>query len=124
MRLARWRRVEHDQSGRRIAVQFEQLLHRHVVGDAGERGRQIAVDAVGEDRIARGGRRRVALDQEIEGQLGVELERTQPRAAMRAESGERDRCIGSSPAPRPSASSRRGAGSTVITSTARPPWRR
>ena len=79
-RLGRRRSVEDQQVGGRIGGQLEQLFHRHVIGDARERARQIAVDSILENRVARRVGHGVARDDGIEGALRVEAQRAQPRA--------------------------------------------
>jgi hypothetical protein len=91
-RVLRRRRVEHDQVELGARAHLVDLLHRRVLGAARERVRDVLVDAVREDALARGGVGREARHQLVEGALhvehhGVELARgghpsrvSQPRA--------------------------------------------
>ena len=119
--LRRRRRVEDEQVVAVLGVELEQLLHRHVLLRAGERGRELLVDAVVEDPVARllvGG---VLAHHLVEGRLGVEHHRPQlavasvdPGASNRAGSTRRS-VLPSSGSPSESAS--RLAGSMVSTAT-------
>ncbi len=51
-RVARRRRVEHQQVVAALLVQLVELLHRHVLLRAGHRVRELAVDRVRQDRVA------------------------------------------------------------------------
>ena len=76
-RVGGGRRVEHDQVVARVLAHGVQLLHRHVLLRAGERRGDVLVQAVVEDALGALGRRGVALDQLVEGALGVEHHRAQ-----------------------------------------------
>ena len=59
--LRRRRRVEDEQVVAVLGVELEELLHRHVLLRAGERVRELLVDAVGEDAVPRLGVRGVRV---------------------------------------------------------------
>ena len=76
-RVARGRRVEHEQVVARLLVQLVQLLHRHVLLRARHRVGDLLVDAVLQDAVARLLVGRVALHEIVEGALRVEHHRPQ-----------------------------------------------
>ena len=115
--VLRGRRVEHDDVVRALVDQLVQALDRHVVLGAGDGARQVAVDPVRQDPLARLGRRGLAGDEPVEGRLGVELERPQ-LAAPRGSAGTRRASSASPSIPR--AVARRRAGSIVTTTTRAP----
>ena len=74
-RVARGRRVEHEQIEVVIAIEVVELAHRRVLLGAGDGVRQLLVDPVGEDVVARALVGREALDDLVERALGVEHHR-------------------------------------------------
>ncbi len=69
--MAGRRRVDHDQVVVAALREHAQLFDRHVLLGAREGLRQVLVEAIGEDAIARLGRR-MALDERVPGALLVE----------------------------------------------------
>ena len=80
-RLTRRRRIEDDQIrvGREMQLRHS-LLHRHVVADAGKRIREVAVDAIREDGVARGRRGRMGIRSTSKVAWEIKTERAQARA--------------------------------------------
>jgi hypothetical protein len=87
-RVARRRGVEHEGVVAGLGVELVELLHRHVLLRARDRVRDLRVDAVAEQPVARGGVGGVALDELVEGALGVEHHRPQLPAHLDAGPGE------------------------------------
>ncbi len=65
-------RVHHDEVEVPALGQLVELLHRHVLLGARQHPGQVLVDPVGSDRLGLGLAARVALDEVVEGALGVE----------------------------------------------------
>ena len=76
-RVARRRRVEHEQVVVALLVELEQLRDRGELLRAGDRARELLVDPVGEDLVARRRVGREPLDDLVERALGVEHHRPQ-----------------------------------------------
>ena len=76
-RVARRRRVEHEQVVVALLVELEQLRDRGELLRAGDRARELLVDPVLEDLLARRVVRREPLDHLVERALGVEHHRPQ-----------------------------------------------
>jgi hypothetical protein len=75
------RRVEDHEVEALVGRQLEQLLHRHVLVAARERGRDLLVEAVVEDAAAGGLARGVLVDERIE--RAPRVERHRPQRARR-----------------------------------------
>ena len=76
-RVARRRRVEHEQVEAALLVELVELRDRRELLRAGDRARELLVDAVGEHLVARARVGRQALDERVERALGVEHHRPQ-----------------------------------------------
>ena len=76
-RVARRRRVEHEQVVVALLVELVELGDRRELLRAGDRARELLVDPVAEDLVARRGVGRELLDHLVEGALGVEHHRPQ-----------------------------------------------
>ena len=76
-RVARRRRVEHEQVVAALLVELVELGDRGELLRAGDRARELLVDPVAEDLVARRGVGRELLDHLVEGALGVEHHRPQ-----------------------------------------------
>ena len=88
------RRVEHEQVVAALLVQLVEALHRHVLGRARDRGRELLVDPVGEDLVARRRVGRQAVDDVVEGALYVQHHRPQLALHLDALGGEQRRVHG------------------------------
>ena len=106
------------------AVELVELGHRGELLRAGDRARELLVDAVGEDLVARALVGREALDELVEGALGVEHHRPQlaarPRCRGRRGARGRPGAARCRARRRPSALASRRAGSMVTTATRAP----
>ena len=71
-RVARRRRVDDDDVELLGVDELVELLHRHVLLGARQRAGQVLVERLAEDRLRLLGRAGVALDEVVEGPLGVE----------------------------------------------------
>ena len=87
-RVARRRRVEHEQVEVALLVELVELGDRGELLRAGDRARELLVDPVGEHLVARALVRREVLDQLVERALGVEHHRPQLAAHLDAVRGE------------------------------------
>ena len=83
-RVARRRGVEHEQVVVALLVELVELGDRGELLRAGDRARELLVDPVGEHLVTRRRVRRQALDQRVEGALGVEHQRPQLAADLDA----------------------------------------
>jgi hypothetical protein len=76
-RVAGGRRVDDDEVEADVVVQLVQLLGGHVLLGAGQRGRDVAVEAVAHDSLGLLGVGRVQLDEVVERALRVQHHRPQ-----------------------------------------------
>ena len=122
-RVARRRRVEHEDVEAPRRVELVELGHRGELLRAGDGARELLVDAVGEDLVARALVGGEALDELVEGALGSSIiAHSSPRISMpwpakRSGSTRRGSLSSSST---PSALASRRAGSMVTTATRAP----
>ena len=75
--VAGGRRVDDDDVEAGVVVELVQLLGRHVLLGAGQRGGDVAVEAIAHDALGLLGVGRVELDEVVERALGVEHDRPQ-----------------------------------------------
>ncbi len=87
-RVLRGRRVDDDQVEIAPLRQFEDLLHRRVLGAARERVGDVLIDAVAEDALASFLGVGEARDQFVEGAFHVEHQRSEPSLGRHAQRGE------------------------------------
>ncbi len=123
-RVARRRRVEHEHVEAAVVVQVVELRDGGELLRPGDRVRELLVDAVAEDVVARLRVGRQPRDEIVERRLRVEHHRPQLAFAARTPceaSSAGSTCRGSLPSSsRPSDSARRFAGSIVTTATRLP----